>query len=205
MKKNPAIPPQRIILYSLIGALLFIFVCSLHTHATIEEARQQKKHLQQLGQKITTKVFHQKNNRNILLRFNKKDPLFLHKAFTSFCPLSKERDLLQKRTKKNVLPEDAFLIKRGAFLSSEENRLVFVETSMEIGSQYKETVERQTKPVEVDSTDLEKILSLVEDPEQQDFQRPHLIVSEARIERKKGALQEAWSVHFNIIRREYFE
>jgi len=204
MKKQPAIPPQRIILYSLIGALIFVFSFSLHTKKTVEEARQQREYLQNLGQKITTKVFHQKNNRDILVRFSKKDPLFLHKEFSSFSPLSKERALLQKRTQKNVLPEDVLLIKRNTFLSSGENNLVFVETSMEIGSQYKETIERQTKPVEVNSTDLETILSLVEDPLQQNLQRPHLIVSEARIERKKGILQETWSVHFNIIRREYF-
>jgi hypothetical protein len=205
MKKRPAIPPQRIVLYSLIGALLFVFVFAVHTKKTIEESRQQRKYLQHLGQKITTKIFHQKNNRDILLHFSKKDPLFLHKAFSSFSPLSKERALLQKRTQKNVLPEDALLIKRGAYLSSGENQFVFVETSMEIGSQYKETIERQTKPVEVNTTDLEKILSLIEDPHQQNSQRPHLIVSEARIERKKGILQEVWAVHFNIIRREYFE
>jgi len=205
MKNATSIPPQRVVLYSFIGALSLIFVCAVHTKNSISLARQQREHLQALGQKITTKVFHQKNNRETRLRFSKKDPLFLHSEFCSFSPLSKERAFLQKRSLKTVLPEDALLTKRNAFLSSGENRPVFIETSMEVGSQYKETVERQTKPVEVDSEDLEKILYRIEDPEKTAPTRPHLIISEARIDRKKSILQEVWAVHFTIVRREYFE
>jgi len=205
MTKSPPIPPKRVVLYSLVGSLLLVCASTVYSKTTISQALQQRQHLQLLGNKIERTRFYQKNNRDLLFRFSKKDPLFLHKTLGSLSPLSAEKAFLQKRFHEGVLPEDSFLVKRNNFLSSGENRFVFVETSMELGALYKETIEHQTKPVELSSQDLEQVLLLIEASSPMEQQKPHLIISDARLERKKSFLQEVWSAHFSVVRREYFE
>lgn len=199
-----AIPPSRIILYVILGSLLPVVAAIVWTQSTISTAEENQYLLYSLGERIQKKAATQERNRAIIQRFHGKDSLFLHHHIESLRPLSKEIAFLQEKVQKLVLPEDGLYEKRLTALTSGENNFSFTEASTEVGANYKETVENQTKPVDLDESDLQTVLTLLEGTEE-NSEKPHLIISEAHIERKKGLVKEAWNFVVKIIRREYTE
>jgi hypothetical protein len=202
--QKESIPPSRITLYAIIGSFLPVMAALLWTQSTIATAQSHRYALHDLGEKIQKKAANQERNRLIIQKFRGKDPLFLHHHIESIRPLSKEIAFLQEKVQKIALPEDGLYEKRLATLVSGENNFSFTEASTELGGHYKETVENQTKPVDLDSSDLQTVLTLLEGNDS-DSEKPHLIISEAHIERKKALVNEVWSVLFKIIRRDYTE
>ncbi len=202
MTKSPqqAIPPQRIVLYTMLFSLLLIVGALWWTQSSITNAENSRATLLALGDQIQTKVSHQEQNRLTIQQFLNKDPLYLHKHLEPIQLLSYEGELARSLLAKSALPEDALLERRLQFLTSGENSLSFVEGALEMGNGYKETVEQQAKPVELSSEDLATLFSLLEEPHDD---APHLIVSEARLERKKSVLHEVWGLSLKIVRREY--
>jgi hypothetical protein len=174
----------------------------IRTQTMVQVAENKRTELLSLGQKIQKKIKSQEHNRIVVEHFCGKDPLYLHNKLESFLPLSQELAMVQSKVQQQTLPEDVMFERRLHFLNSNDNKFTFVESTTELGNHYKEVVERQSHPVEISSDDLAYILNIIEGP--QDDVRPHLILSEGRIERKGGTVQEVWSATFNIVRREYF-
>ena len=155
-----------------------------------------------LGDKLQEKVVQQETNRQIINHYKGKDPLFLHKKLESYQLLSSEIEKLNTQVETSALPEDVLLERRLNALTHGENIFSFVESSTDVCKFYKEVVEHQTKPVEVDTNDLFNILNMIEGGKESDT-IPDLIISEARLEKHRGTLQETWSLNLNIVRREY--
>ncbi len=198
-----AIPTGRLIVYSIVLSIIPVLVALAWARSAIASAQQGREALLAIGDRLQKKSAAHEQNRQVLLRFRSKDPLFLHKRLESLSFLSSETALLNKRISRSALPDDAQADKRLRTLSS-ENVLSFVEGSTDVAANYKETVENQTKPVEVDVQDLATILSALDtSDEPEDPLTPHLIISEARMERKKGFFQETWSLIVKVLRREY--
>jgi hypothetical protein len=198
-----AIPTHRIVFYSIVASLIPVICAIAWTHSTLTNAENDKEMLKAIGEKIQIKEVTQEGNRQILLRFQKKDPLFLHRRLEPLSLLPSETSILRARLSRSALPDDTHLEKRLSLLSS-ENAFCFVEGSTEVTSSYKETVENQNKIVEVENADLLKVFNILDSTEDSpDPQQPHLIISEARLERKKGLFQETWSLMLKVIRREY--
>ena len=184
-----SIPPRRLVAYALIASLLPVVCAIVWAHSAIASAENDRAALLAIGDEIHKKSAAHEKNRQILLRFRGKDPLFLHRRLEPLSFLSGETSILQARLARSALPDDAQLDKRLRMLSS-ENSLCFVEGSTDVAVNYKETIENQNKPVEVDAQDLVNVLSILDNPdEQEDPLTPHLIISEARLERKKGLFQ----------------
>lgn len=192
---------MRLTLYTLIMSACIVIFFTVRAQSQIQSAQHKRAELLAIGEKIQHKIKSQELNRTIIETFHGKDPLYLHNRLESFIPLSKETEMLRARVKQMALPEDALFERRLSFLSSADNRFNFVEGSTELGSHYKEVVERQSKPVELDSDDLAHVFDLLEGSSEPS--KPHLIVAEARLERKSGMTQEVWSSLFTVVRREY--
>lgn len=197
-----AIPPHRIVLYTIIASLLPVFCAIVWTHSTLCTTENDRAQLKELGEKIQRKETAQEGNRHILTHFQGKDALFLHRCLEPLHLLSSESAILRERLSRSALPDDTHLEKRLNVLSS-ENAFCFVEGSTDVTPSYKETMENQNKIVEVDNADLLKVLSTLETTEECEDQQPHLIISEARLERKKGLLHETWGLMLKVLRREY--
>lgn len=195
-----AIPPQRLILYTVLCSVLLLLGAIWWTQSSISNAENSREALLSIGDQIRTKVAHQEQNRLIIQQFLGKDPLYLHTHLDTMQLLTSEIELNRSRMLKSALPEDALLERRIQFLTSGENNFSFVEGPLEIGNGYKETIEQHAKPVELNNEDLAKVFALLEEPNDE---APHLIISEARLERKKGVLQEVWGLSLKILRREY--
>lgn len=201
--KEQHIPSNRIILCSIFGCITIIFCSFLWMTSTINSAENARNELLLLGNRIQAKVSEQETNRLIIKQYQGKDSLFLHKKLESMPLVSSEIALLKAKIAMSALPEDVLLEKRLQAITSSDNSFSFVENFTEVGKYYKEVVEHQTRPVELDTKDLFTVLTTLEGPEEGIETRPHFIISEARLERKKGIVQEEWTLNLNIVRREY--
>ena len=205
MKKTleRSVPAHRVVLYAIVASLLPVVLAIAWSQSTITAAETDRDILLALGEKIEKKGASQEANRLLIERYKNKDPLFLHRKIEPLSLLSSETSILRSRLARSALPEDNQLEKRLNALNA-ENTLSFVEGSTDVSPILKETIENQTKPVEVDGDDLANILTLLEDQdENEELQKPHLIISEARIERRKGIFRQSWTLILKVIRREY--
>lgn len=196
------IPLERLIVYATVIPCCFVVAALLWADSTITSAEDQKNALVLLGEKIKRKSAAQEANRQILEQYRNKDPLFLHRCIEPMALLSAETSILRARLAKSALPDDGALEKRLNGLNA-DNSFCFVEGTTETASGWKETAENQNKTVEIDSDDLARVLAVLEGAENQDHQRPHMFISEARLDRKKGTFQETWGLSLKIVRREY--
>ena len=198
-----AIPTHRIVLYSIVASLLPVFFAIVWAQSAISSAENDRETLLSIGEQLQKKSAAQERNRQILMRFRNKDPLFLHRRLESLPLLSTETSILRSRLARSALPDDVQLEKRLHTLNS-ENSFCFVESSTDISTNCKETLENQNKAVELSTQDLIDVLTILDTPdEKEDPLKPHLIISEARLERKKGFFQETWGLMLKVIRREY--
>lgn len=197
------IPPHRMVVYAIILSMLPVIMASMWTHSVISTAEADRAMLVSLGEKIQRKGASQEANRLLIQRFRNKDPLFLHKKLEPLSLLGSETSILRARLARSALPDDNQIERRLNSLTA-DNNLCFIEGSTEVSPVLKETLENQNKPVEVDTPDLIQLFTLLEDQDgPEDLQKPHLIISEARIERKKGMFQQTWGLTLKVIRREY--
>src|SRR5260221_675513 len=92
--------------------------------------------------------------------------------------------------------EDAFR-RRMQFHTSGQNAISFVEGSVKAYPGFQETQESLAHSVEVDSNDIKAILSRIEGVQFNEQNpvvpsRPHLIITDWKMEKKKGPAQEVY-------------
>ena len=200
---DQAIPPYRLVLYAVASSLLVLVLAVLWSNSEVSSAEEARDSLRLLGEKIQRKSALQEPNRAVIQRFRDKDPLFLHKALEPMVLLGSETGIIKSRLSKSTLPDDNALEKRLHVLTT-ENVFCFVEGSTEVAASWKETMENQNKPVEIDNDDLVRVLSVLEPLDgQEDLSKPHILISEAKLERRKGLFQETWGLMLKVLRREY--
>ena len=200
---DKTIPAYRLVLYAVVSSLLVLVLAVLWSNSETSSAEGARDSLRLLGEKIQRKSDLQEPNRATIRRFRDKDPLFLHKALEPMVLLGSEAGIIRARLARSSLPDDSALEKRLHVLTS-ENSFCFVEGSTEVAVGWKETVENQNKIVEIDNDDLARVLSILEPQEgQEDPSKPHLLISEAKLDRKKGLFQETWGLMLKVLRREY--
>jgi hypothetical protein len=197
------IPTYRLVLYAVASSLLVVMMAILYANSEVSSAEEARDSLRLLGDKIQRKSALQEPNRAVIHKFREKDPLFLHKTLEPLALVGSETAILKARLARSALPDDNALEKRLHVLTA-ENVFCFVEGSTEVAATWKETVENQNKLVEVDSDDLAKVLTILEpQDDQEDPSKPHLLISEIRLDRRKGMFQETWGLMLKVIRREY--
>jgi hypothetical protein len=94
--------------------------------------------------------------------------------------------------------------------TSGQNAISFVEGSVKAYSDFQETQESLAHPVEADFNDIKAILSRIEgvpfdDETELPQNRPHLIITDWKMEKKKGPTQEVFVVDIKLIKREYLK
>ncbi len=127
-----------------------------------------------------------KHSENIK-RLHGKDPDFVNKNLETFVPLSSELQQLRERAQRGFLPDEEPLRRRLEFLNSGQNGLTFVEGVLVVNKGFKETIETQTKQVEMSPDDLASFIYRIEGQGDDPIlsSRPQLEILECRIERKK--------------------
>lgn len=152
----------------------------------------------------------QSNNRQLLAQLRNKESLFLQHHIEPYPLLQQELKERKSDIFSMCLPLPRDKKDRLHFISSGENKLSFYEGKVQQSSLLKETLEIQTKSVEMDSTDLEHLLLLLEGSgegqaetiQEKIKKRPLLLIESAELERKNRADRDVWAVKLRILKRE---
>ena len=196
-------------LVALVLPLFFLYFSSSHYQETVQAAKDIHTNCASL-QKIAAA---QEQNRTIISLFHNKDPLYLQKYVETFTLLSSELQEKDNDVQSSCLPLSKEKKDRRLFLSGSENKLSFFEGKVQQTPHVKETIEVQTKSVEMDSDDLAKVLALLEgtssSQDEKLFsalqQRPLILTETAELERKKRPDREVWGVKFKLLKREFLQ
>lgn len=200
-----AISHQRQIVYLLLSGLIPLFFVSAYFFS-------QSSNHETLGFELdyaitegiqkAAKEFHSKT---VKKKFQASDHFYIDKEIETFTPLTKEIEQIQEMLKQGFHQQEEALNKRLQFLTSGQNSLNFVEGTIKPYTTFQETIETLAHPVEVDVSDLKNILAKIEGSsvETDIPSRPHLIITECKIERKKGITQEFFSLDIKALKREY--
>jgi len=133
-------------------------------------------------------------------RHQHSDPYFLDHHIEALSFLQQEQKLLQPWASHPATNNRLELEHRLSFLRSEENRLLFHETKTQTSPQCKETHETQRHPIELDETDLKRLLSLIEEiPPDSTTSRPQLIIRDFHLTRKN----QTFVLEMNLLKREF--
>jgi len=108
-----------------------------------------------------------------LTKHENSDPYFLDKEIESLCFLNQEKNQLKGWLSHPAISNKDKLYRRIHFLENGENRLSFSEDEIQVSKTCKETVEKQRYPIEIDASDLQKLLSIVEESPSDHFHNFH--------------------------------
>lgn len=203
------IPHERLIIYLFILGLLPLVL--IYGSYTAKKELQTSLLYELSSSCLETETRNQKELHNRLTRSafqnQNKDPMYLNKEVESIALLTNEREQIQKVATCGFNPDEENLRRRLTFLTGGENALSFTQHPEKRYASFHETLFTLARPVDVDTSDIRKILSKIEGVEIGDEKvnnlRPQLIITEFRIEKKPSPLNEVFSLNLKLIKREY--
>ncbi len=146
------------------------------------------------------------NKKNFLQRYGHYEPYFLNRHVESLPLLQNESEQLTLQSGHPACSHRAEIKKRIAFLSGKDNHLAFAEETTEFSGsgKIKETEEKLIHPVEINSEDLLRLLSLLEGVEIGSYKprpkSPQTILKEFTLTRKEPATYEC---NLSLLKREF--
>ena len=200
----------RIIIYCLIlGLLPLIFVEMNYMSA---KARQDNLSmaLSEAITNATSKNAREFVNKQVKQQYQDSNHFYIDQEIETIAPLKDEVQSLQKILSLGFHANEDQFRRRLQFHTSGQNAISFVEGSVKAYKGFQETQESLAHSIEADVNDVKAILSRIEgvrfseeDPLPQ--QRPHLIITDWKMEKKKGLTQELYVLDIKLIKREYLK
>lgn len=206
MLKN--IPLSRAILYLICLSLMpfaFIFFLFISKMNNLEELNNT---IEMINHEAFMKEKKQALNLAVRQHFRDADHFYIDKYLETLVFLEPEIDTLQKIMMDKNFAEDERVKKRLEFLTTPANSLVFSEGVVQTFPMFQETTETLTHPVEVNRTDIQKILARIEGIDVGGFSpgpnRPQLVVTEFKLDKKKvNDKNEVFLLNLKLIKREF--
>lgn len=206
MMKN--IPVPRLIFYLVCLGLipficvLFLFVSELNHLEELENS------IESIQHEALVKEKKQALNLAVRQHFRDADHFYIDKYIESIVLLENEIDILQKIVTDKNFAEDDRIKKRLEYLTTQSNTLVFSEGIVQNFPMFQETIETLLHPVEVNGTDIQKILARIEGVEiggeQPGPNRPQLIITEFKLDKRKVSdKSEVFTLNMKLIKREF--
>jgi hypothetical protein len=145
---------------------------------------------------------------NFLQKYAQVNPYFLDQQIESLPLLENERKKLEQLLHHPAFPNHPSFRERLQFIS--QNRLQFAEENLQTSATVKEAEEKLRHPVQIDETDLKKILALIEHRRIESFEpapsSPQLIVEDLQLTKIKTALQtEVFEIDLQLLKREFIK
>jgi hypothetical protein len=191
---------QRMIVYILLLGLAPLILVSMHLFAKLQEQEQLGLSLDEAMLQAKQKIAKEARNKDVRQLYSNTDSYYIDKEIETLPLLQQETQELSKLLQHGFPQEEERLKKRLQFLK-EQNKIVCSEGSVKAYATFKETIESFPHPVEVDASDIKTILQKVEGPHPEGA--PHLIITDFKLERKKGTSQEVYSLDMKMLKREY--
>ncbi|MEX2305007.1 MAG: hypothetical protein WD595_02330 [Waddliaceae bacterium] len=203
-----AIPFSRQLTYALFALLLPVVAVFFSFYIKKTALNEQADHLAYIEQKALNRESKQAQNIQVREFFKNADHYYLDKYIESLTFLAPEIESLNKMvSSKNFAGDDA-IKKRLDFLTGTENKPIFHETKVETYPFFQETERSLQKPIQLNSEDLQKLLSLIEGmsigPHEPAPERPQMIILDFRLE-KQASLEgnEVFQLNLKLLTREY--
>lgn len=199
---------NRLILYLLsLGLFPFIFVIFLFLSQK-NELEEIQSTLESIQTQALMKEKKQASNLAVRKHFRDADHFYIDKYLETLIFLEPEVEQLQKIVKDKNFADDDRIKKRLELLTSEGNALVFSEGVVQAYPMFQEVSETLVHPVEVNATDIQKILARIEGVKIGEFapgpNRPQLIITEFKLDKKKvNDKNEVYLLNLKLIKREF--
>ena len=202
------IPPNRAVIYLMsLGCLPLIFVFLLFISQKNEIA-ELRSGLVSIQDQAFIKEKKQAQNLAVRRHYQEADRFYIDKYLETIVFLEPEIEMLQKVASDKNFADDERVKKRIEFLTSGANHLVFSEGVVQAYPHFQETVETQVHPVEINETDLQKILSLIEGCLIKPFtpapHLPQLLITDFKLDKKKvNDKSEVFVLNLKLLKREF--
>jgi len=202
------IPQQRLILYLMLAGLLPILFVLFEFYSqqnSLNDLGDAISHVQQMALLREKK---QAVNMAVRQQFRDADHFYIDKNLETLNFLEPEVEGLQKIVNNKNFPEDDAIKKRLDFLIGTGNNMVFSEGIVQSYPLFQETTETLVHPVEVNISDLKKILAKIEGvdigPYTPGPNRPQLIIIDFKLDKKSvSEKNEVYVLNLKLLKREY--
>lgn len=202
------VPFQRALMY-IIGLCLlpsFFFLAAFFSQkGSLDDVEEKLDAVEQLA---LTQEKRQAQNLTVINHFKDADHFYIDKRLESLVPLEPEVEALQKIVAHKNFTDDEEIKKRLDFLTGGGNSLRFTEGVVQTFPQFQETTETLIHPVEVNLSDVQKILAMIEGVKVGAFEpaidRPQLIILDFKLEKKKiHEKNEVYLMNIKLLKREF--
>lgn len=202
------VPFQRALFYAMLLCLFPFFFVAMHFYSKKRVLSSLEYKLEQVQHLALVQEKRQATNMTVINHYRDADHFYIDKHLETLTFLEPEVEALQKIVSHKNFPDDETIKKRLEFLTGPGNALRFSEGVVQTFPQFQETTETLTHPVEINISDLQKILARVEGIEIGPFKpalnRPQLIILDFKLEKKKSSdKNEVFSLNMKLLKREY--
>ena len=190
----------------LLGIIPIFFVAANY-FSEQQRLEELKNTIETLENKALNYKRQQASNMALINHYRDADHFYIDKYLETLNFLEPEIEALQKIVNHKNFTGDTNITTRLDALTG-SNNLVFVEGVVQSYPLYQETTETLAHPIEVNVSDIEKILAKVEGTEIKSYKpgpnRPQLIVLDFKIDKKKHYNNnEVYMLNMKLLKREY--
>lgn len=200
----------RIIIYCLILGLIPLLFVEMNYMSAKARQDNLSMALSEAITNATSKNAREFVNKHLKEQYRDSNHFYIDQEIETITPLKDEVQALQKILSLGFHANEDQFRRRLQFHTSGQNAISFVEGSVKAYKGFQETQESLAHSCEVDLSDVKAILSRIEGVRfsEQDTlseQRPHLIITDWKMEKKKGLTQELYVLDVKLIKREYLK
>lgn len=203
-----SIPFSRALLYAMLFCLLPILFVGFNILSDIHGLNQIHDKIQNVQLLALQQEKKQAANITVINHFKDADHFYIDKNLEVLSFLEPEVEALQKIVQSKNFTDDEVIKKRLEFLTGTGNALRFSEGVVQTHPQFQETTETLIHPVEVNLSDIQKMLSLVEGIQIGSYKpapdRPQLMIIDFKLEKKKSIdKNEVFLLNMKLLKREF--
>jgi hypothetical protein len=201
------IPKNRLIVYVVILGALPLILAFYHFFLKSGEINDLSERIDLTKESILNYEGRQSNNIAIRNSFKNSDHFYIDKQLEPLIFLRPEIEQLKKITQNKNFISDKEIEKRLYFLKN-ENHMTFSEGVVESTPFFQEVTETLTKPVEVNTEDIQKILIRIENQKMAEEELPNnppqLIILDFKLDKKiTTGKPDTFLLNLKLLKREF--
>ncbi len=204
------ISQTRVIVYCLILGLVPLLFVAMNYSSEKSKQDMLSYSLSEAIVDATNKNAKEFVNKQVRAQYRDSNHFYIDQEIETISPLQEEIASLQKILGLGFHVNEDLFRRRLQYHTSGQNSISFVEGSVKGYKGFQETQESLAHSIEVDLNDIKAILSRIEgvsftEGETLPELRPHLIITDWKMEKKKSPTQEVYALDVKLIKREYLK
>lgn len=200
-KSISSLPLHSLLTFMIFLGFLPIVFMTLHFYQKGQEWNQVLEKIRKVHELSEAKVRKQYLNTIVRNTYSETDQFYLENQLESLSLLKKEKERLEQLLQNPTFTGNEIAEKRYSFISSNANRLSFMQGSPQSAENVHEVACILSHPVEIDTIDLKEILNRIEGNRKG---KPQLIISDFRLNRKSHLNgNEVYELNLKLKKREF--